>query len=271
MNPTFKFITESNFETLRRDFYELKKWISLPCEFSPLFIRAKPTKETEVAATYYDPAYLDYTRIEVAKPYFYFKPRDRRMILLHEMVHACHDKGPLFELHNELILYKYNELKEQLEKHLKKNGKDKTYRTMKKKLFITRRLVSLPFEMWNHLFIREKYPILFPIAMNLVWTMVKHEYDNEVNSKFGTMKKFLILSHMIRLSYLKEMSKEYSVCKKFARLYRTCENRLSNLADYEETQELIQKSSELSNIKEYPDPSKIGIRYRRFIEFVNES
>lgn len=269
--PKFKFVTNSEVKTLKNDFYELKKWISLPCKFSPVFIKAKLTEDTEVAATYFDPAYLDETVIEVAKTYFSFKDRDRRMILLHEMVHACHDKGQLFELHNELILYKYNELKDQAAKYKKTHGKDKTYWLMNKRLQIAKRLVSLPFEMWNHLFIKENYPLLFPIMMNLVWTMAKDEYEKEIVQNFGNLKKFLILSHMIRLLYLKKMSKKYSAETKFERLYSMCKNRLESSTDSSEIKSLIQKADELSDIEEYPDPSNIGKRYLNFVESVNKT
>lgn len=269
--PKFKFVTNSDVKTLKDDFYELKKWILLPCKFSPIFIKAKLTEDTEVAATYFDPAYLEDTVIEVAKTYFSFKDRDRKLILLHEIVHACHDKGQLFELHNELILYKYNELKDQAAKYQKVYGKDKTYLLMKKKLQITKRLVSLPFEMWNHLFIKENYPLLFPIMMNLVWTMAKYEYEKEMIQKFGKLKKFLILSHMIRLLYLKKMSKKYSAGTKFERLYSMCKNRLESSTDSSETKNLIQKAYELSDIEEYPDPSNIGKRYLNFVELLNKT
>jgi len=78
------------------------------------------------------------------------------------MVHVCRDRDEIFEPHNKSILYKYNELKDQAAKYKKRYGKDKTYRLTEKRLRITKRLVSLPFEMWNHLLVGDKYLVFFP-------------------------------------------------------------------------------------------------------------
>lgn len=266
---TIRFLTTvEKIEQLKEDFYSLKKWVEFPCIFSEFFLTGTTQEGTIVAATYYNPIDPNYGEplVELAEPYFRHYERDRKTILLHEIIHACLNTGELSKWSQVLlvdVVAKYNTEKDS---YIKESGSDDTSKSMQKRLEIISLLSTLLFEMWAHLELRKRYPVLFPSMMELTLSMVRDQLDKLNLNDYSNLAKYLVTYHMIRATYLAKMTKDLAISDEVEKILKECDKKLSKLCGKKEKTELQSWIEKLADIDTYPIPDIIGKQYVEFLE-----
>src|SRR5437660_5621549 len=89
--------------SLKTDVTTLKKMLKLPCEFEDVYNSITSLRRNALAATYYGKNEIaqQCPVIEFSMQYFTYNDSKRRIVLLHEMIHACQRFNDLSELNSQ--------------------------------------------------------------------------------------------------------------------------------------------------------------------------
>ncbi len=213
---------------LQNDVLELKQSLELPCEIDDIYRPLSKLRENGLASTFYGTEEITqkYPVIEFSSQYFECNDSRRKIVLLHEIIHAYQRLGSLSELNSKFLvdaLRQYKpEIKEELK--LKIDTKYKKFQIKKDPMIFASTLI---FEIWEDIFMLENYPDLFEEAMNFVYeTISKDLIHKNPFQEYGDDAKYYLFLCMVRASYLSKISKNTSSSRKFELLYEKWKDEL---------------------------------------------
>lgn len=262
-----------NLSLLESDFAKLNE--ELPCD-SNLDFREVSTLNNpdQIAVTTYGeeltgivlPPYIEFST------YFQLEDLDRKIIFLHEIIHACQRQNDLLGINQKTreILKTYVEY---IVTEWKK-AKEKTpnpitipFEILDQKKDSIRSLFEIPFELSDDVFFKEKYPHLFEKNMTMNYNNISG-YSTKLNSFSTIFQKYhLIYKELLRTGYLSQLNIDTELGKNFKKLY----DNWHLLYEKQFTQSerstldlLIEPLTDLNNCQ----PSKISPKLEELSQFV---
>lgn len=262
-----KIILQSkNNDVLQEDFNSLESNVRLPCSFSHFYQKLDDDDDLNLlAATIYGKTQEEKnaTDIKFFESYFQLSSDERKIILLHELIHACQRPNLLKDWNKRV-----NELVNQ-------------YRTLLKYLYsigvmgnpfvkakfnfscIHKLLAFGIFELWDDLFFKEKYPDFFESNMNLIYSQISQVIEK---LDFANANKYAVFFELLRIDHYTKISQNYKINKKFFELYELYYGHLLKIVCDDELHYFKDQLNELNSSADYPNSKKLSEKYEKYVK-----
>lgn len=252
-------------EDLKQDFENIKNNFGLPCEITPDFVViSTPRTSMGPAVTFYEDKQVKQGFPEIdANPSYYDLP-ERKLTLLHEIIHAYQRSGSL-ELFNKEYLIN---LISRLEEIQKQFTEDEDYNfTISPKLQMIYLYSTWILEIWDEMYLKIKYPDLYVKKLDQTYDLISKNLSSEIEG-YGKWKKYIFLFEFVRAKYLQKITLGTDIESKFENLCKEWELRLQSCVDTIEFQRLMSKVEDLTNIEAYEldDPTSLKNAYEEMIQ-----
>lgn len=252
-------------EILKKDYDDLKKEREKLCKLEESFLKTDQiSNEVQYAITHYGKEEMEnhYVRIEVTRQYYEKTDAVRKIMLLHELIHACQRSNELLNWNKKIrgilaIFYgkitRYY-LTDDYEK-IKLEEMWKNFNWIKSWFF------TLPFEIWDDIFFRDTFPELFSLDVEIIHQNISEGVDT---MDLKNAVKYPVFVQLVRSTYLEKITKGADIATKFSKLSGFWRSKLNDIIK-EDEQDFFDSSLEsLSNISNYPDPSELEKIYEEF-------
>jgi len=263
-------------EILKNDYALLKK-ISLPCDVEECFeITDHARYKIGIAVTFYTKSDIQkgYPNIEINIQYFARSAEERRLILLHEIIHACQRVNELSEINKKYLIDRDTELNDLIPRYAGIKGKnDLEIYLFKTKIGAITMFATWIFEIWDEMYLKEKYPDLLEPKMKATYDMISHYYKQNVYSFLEGWAKYAILAEVVRSCYLMKITSGKSVSTNFEDLLIKWSTELKNHAENDEYDKLMNLVESLTDLNAYrkSDVKILEIAYDKVLKMMRDS
>jgi len=240
-------------DELKNDYNAISK--DLPCNVEPIFdVNVESAHPNDIAVTLYstEQIKLGYPIIEVNPQYFVdFSEGNRRLILLHEIIHACQRTNELSELNRKYMIDLRNRLNQLVTDYVTKHNEDECFQAFRATVYAIGMFSTWIFEIWAELFLKERYPHYFDDKMKVTFDTIDSQYKKGAYEWCGIWAKIPVFIEMIRANYLKKITEGKPVSASHEGLYQKWRERLGECVDQEEYNELMGRVESLTDISAY--------------------
>ncbi|MDE2589069.1 MAG: hypothetical protein KGL95_05335 [Patescibacteria group bacterium] len=268
--------TTDNLETLRKDFADLKKLTGLPCEMNDEFFSAytNPRYSKAIAVAFYveEDVKRGYPNVEANEEYFKMESYARKLVLLHELIHACQRFNELKIINEKYFVRGIKDLEQIEASYSDTHGtSDAWIPTLKGRTKIIDLFTSWIFEMWAEMLFKEKYSKHFEYRMEVTYGNIASQYKRNAYSDDG-WAMFLIFAQLVRAYYMMKISQGLDISEKYKELYENWRIELSECAS-DEYDDLMARLEPLTEISAYDksNPSILEKPYDEFIKIMKDS
>lgn len=262
------FSADNNYlKLLQSDFIKLKQTVELPCEIHDTYRHLSNLREDGLAATYYGMVEIaeKCPVIEFSSQYFGYDNNRRKIVMLHEIIHAFQRSNSLSELNSKFLVDALRQFKPEIKQELalQIDTKYKKFLIKQKPMLFASTLI---FEIWEDIFMKENYPDLFDEAMKFVYENISLDslHKNPFH-EFGNDAKYYLFLCMVRARYLSKISKNTSSLSKFELLFKTWKEELDT--------RFVNHEKEFSNkfleiLTNVDSPLKLESAYYDFLDHI---
>ena len=262
-----------NLDILRSDFKQLGE--ELPCDSTIQFREVSELNNPDqIAVTTYGneltgivlPPYIEFST------YFQLDVLERKIIFLHELIHACQRKNDLLGINQktreilktyvDFIITEWKKAKEQTA-----TPNTEPFEILDQKKDSIRSLFEIPFELADDVFFKQKYPHLFEKNMTMNYNNI-FGYNTKLSLFSKIFQKYhLIFKELLRTGYLSELNNGTELGENFQKLH----DNWNSLYEKQFTESerstldlLIEPFTDLNNYQ----PSKIYPKLEELSEFI---
>jgi len=252
-------------DDLKQDYNNLKNEREKLCQLEESFFETDDIAENiRYAVTRYGKGEMEggYVKIEVADKYFEQTIEIRKIMLLHELIHACQRPNELLNLGKKCreILAKFYGLMTRY--YLQQNYEQARLQEISGNLNLIRdRFLILPFEMWNDIFFRDTFPDLFPYNISRIYENISSGIDK---LDLKNAEKYPVFAELLRATYLTKITDGMDISSKFYDLSNFWKGKLNDIVENEERHFFDSSLNSLSDISYYPDPTMLEKKYEEF-------
>ena len=252
-------------DVLKEDFSSLQSIVDLPCSFSHLYEKLDDDESNLLAVTIHGKTQEEKnaTDIKFYELYFKLNSEERKIILLHELIHACQRNDILKSCNTQVnILVNQYRL---LQKYLYAIGvKGDSFVKVKFNFSNIYKLLSFGiFELWDDLCFKEKYHDFFESNMNLVYSQISRNVDE---LDFTGANKYAVFFELLRADHYAKISQNLDIHKKFIKHFEFFKSEFSKLVDDNEFQYFNERLSELNSNTDFPDSTKLSKKYEKYVK-----
>lgn len=262
-----QFSSWKKIEVLQNDVKELKKEWEPPCEFEPIFEKIDfPKNISEFAYCSIELEKEKGHAVIVAAP-MYFDIRNaklRKLILLHELIHACQRKNDLHEF-NKKFLTRMDRLDTIIENEYKEFKDNFEFN---EKIRDIKQFSTWIFEIWDELFLKHNYPSDEEEKHGITLGVIRRDCKEDAFKTLGKWRKYSVFKHMVRASYLKKITSGREISSEYEKLELCWKEILEKCSTKNELEELLQKLNDLTFVNEFNENglSKLENAYDEMIE-----
>ena len=214
-------------DQIKIDFKALKHSEKLPCEFEPYYSPAtKLYFKDNIATTTYGkklggnllPPYIEFSK------YFDYENSERKIILLHEIIHACQRKNDLFGVNEKTrnILGTFvSEIRTKWEqaKNDSNNPDTAPFEILDQKRTTISSIFEIPFELCDDAYFKTHYSHMFEQIMSMNYTNISGYVDKLSTFSRIYQKYYFVYREMLRTKYLYTLNTGFSLEEKFKKLF----------------------------------------------------
>lgn len=214
-------------DKLKTDFNLLKNSEKLPCKFEPYYSPAQKLYYKEnIATTTYGkelggdllPPYIEFSK------YFNYSDSERKIILLHEIIHACQRKNDLFGVNDKTrnILHTFHsEITEKWKqaKQISANPDETPFEILEQKRAVISSIFEIPFELCDDVFFKTNYSHMFEQNMNINYNNISGYVDKFTSFSKIYQKYYYVYREMLRTKYLYTLNIGFPLEEKFKELF----------------------------------------------------
>lgn len=250
-------------EQLKKDFKVLNDSEELPCECDAYFTPAsKLHYKGNIATTTFGkeigegellPPYIEFDS------YFNFEEKQRKFIMLHEIIHACQRKNELYDINTETRKIFRELVIEKIEKSkIAKNRNLEKIKILEDRINIIKGISEIPFELCDDVYFKKKYFHLFPDIMNLHYEHISGYIDQIEKFSEIYQKYYVVYREMLRTKYLYELNKGLELEEKFYKLFVEWDKKYLEFFNEDERKILDEFVNPLTTIKKIENKKIIG-------------
>lgn len=253
--------------SLQTDVLELKQSLELPCEIEDIYRHLPKLRENAIAGTFYGNEEIEQKSpvIEFSNRYFTCSKTRKKIVILHEIIHAYQRSGSLSQLNSKFLVDALRQYKPEIKEELKLqiDTKYKKFQIKKKPMLFASTLI---FEIWEDIFMKENYPDLFEEAMDFVYENISTDLVHKNPfQEFGNDAKYYIFLCMVRALYLSKISKNTNSLTKFEFLYEKWREELDKRFVKKELDFVNEFIVRLTNVE---SPLELEKSYSDFLDHV---
>ena len=257
--------SSEHLEELKQDFEYVKNEYGLPCKITPEYVSVSSFRANlGVAVTYYEDVQIQMGFPEIEVPLKYYDLSERKLTLLHEIIHACQRTSSLETLNKEYLVNLIHKL-EQIQKNT--SDEDANDFSIDAKLQMIYMYSAWIFEIWDEMCLKTEYPSLYVKKLDQTYDLISPALNTEIGG-YGNWKKYLFLFEFVRAKYLQKITLGTSIVSKFESLCNEWEQRLKSVVDEQEFDRLMSKVDGLTDVDAYNsgDPTSLKKLYEEMIQ-----
>jgi len=253
-------------EELKQDFEDVKNDYGLPCEITPDYVSVSNFRTNlGVAVTYYEDVQIQQGFPEIEIPPQYFDLSERKLTLLHEMIHACQRSSSLESLNKEYLINLIHKL-EQIQKDT--SDEDNYVFSIDAKIQMVYMHSTWIFEIWDEMCLKIEYPDLYVKKLDQTYDLISSALNTEMGG-YGNWKKYIFLFQFVRAKYLQKITHETHIESKFESLCNEWEQRLKSFVDEKEFNRLMSKVDGLTDVDAYNSDDSTSLK-KLYEEMIQE-
>ena len=241
-------------QTLTDDLEYLKNTLGLPCNFDKIINASKqPRRPDDVAIVFFTSKEVKtgIPIVEINTQYYEYDREDRILILLHEIIHCCQRVNELKSINDKYLVQLTNSLNSQIDKILKTHDKDNKFYVFQSSLINVGMFASWIFEIWDEIHLKENYSKVFERKLELTFERIDQKIDMDTLKSYGNWAKYPVFISLVRAFYLKKITKDFDISKKYDELYERWKEKLQSITNQNEYDELMNHLDNLTNIDAY--------------------
>ena len=246
--------TSLEIQTLTDDLEYLKNTLGLPCNFNKIVNASEqPRYPNNIAMTFFvsEGVKTGIPIVEINTQYYEYDRKDRILILLHEIIHCCQRANKLKLINDKYSVQLTNSLNSQIDKILKTHDKDNKFYVFQSSLIDVGMFASWIFEIWDEIHLKENYSKIFERSQELTFKSIDQGIDIDTIKCYGDWAKYLVFINLVRAFYLKKITKDFDISKKYDELYERWKEKLQSIINQNEYNELMNHLDNLTDIDAY--------------------
>lgn len=229
--------------------------MKLPCTIEPIFdINPSPRNTQDVAVAFYNESDIKngYPTIEVNSEYFSLSILDRKLILFHEIIHACQRANDLASLNKKYFVDELKKWQNLETKYGEQVGRDSMeFALFQKKLYAINMFATWIFEIWDEMYLQKNHAEFFEYKMKITYNKLKTYYKPDVYSFLENWAKYAIFIEIIRSRYSMKMTSGTQISADYEDLYNKWLCELKRNTDNKEFEKFMNLVEPLTNITAY--------------------
>src|SRR6185437_6003184 len=241
-------------DILKEDFKELKKY-DLPCNIEEIFFSYdNPRCPACIAVTFYTKEDLEkgYPNVETNTKYFQMDSYERKLILLHEIIHTCQRVNDLNKINEKYFVRGINELEQIENLYIKTTGtSDPWIQTLNMRTKTIDMFASWIFEIWAEMYFKKQYPTHFQKIMEITYNIINSQYKRYAYPSDDDWSKFLVFAQLVRAYYMMKITQGWIVSSKYEELFENWRVELSECTKNGEYDSLMARLDLLCDISSF--------------------
>ncbi len=258
-------------QTIEDDLEYLKNSLGYPCEFQSTVNPCKePRCPNDVAIAFYGSKEMKtgIPVVEINSLYFEKDQDDRILILLHELIHCCQRINELKSINNKYMIQLSTQINLLIDDVLKIRGHDIKFNVYRSSLLAVSLFSSWIFEIWDEILLLKKYPTVFERKLELTFERIDQKIDSNTFKDYGDWAQYSVFINLVRALYLKKITKNHKISKKYEDLYEKWKQKLESITTKNEFDELMTHLDSLTYVEgfEKSDTSTLEKSYDLLIK-----